>query len=311
MDQDWILVPMDTTDFSFMEDQGLQHQVDNVLYGVQIARYTRLFTGNGYGKVNLLGYSSGAATVYAAANQEAVLPPGLRHVGGLIPVDLPYKLAPEYEPGRQAACACVNDYVALIDSGVYADTGGILFVTLGDLALNDPAGDSPVLPGLTNRQAAIFFGGAIYNFFPLTDWWHYWGGVLVFDDLGLPVDFEFTPTQAAFEFLLTASPYEPGKFILDYCEVLCDETDVPFDDNLGEVTIPVLYIGGAGGLGKSGFYATTLLGSEDITLLNPALRDPADIAYDIGHIDIWTADDAPSLFWGPLLDWIDDHTPGN
>ena len=138
MDQDWILVPMDTTDFSFMAGWGLQRQIDNVMIGMEIARYARRYTGNGFGKMNLLGYSSGAVTVYGAANEETQRPPGLRHIGGLIPVDLPYKLAPEDEPGRLMSCAGAADYQALIDSGVVrpeADPRGLdhlfTFFTLG------------------------------------------------------------------------------------------------------------------------------------------------------------------------------------
>jgi hypothetical protein len=311
MDQDWIMVPADTTDFSFMAGWGLQRQIDNVMIGMEIARYARRYTGSGFGKMNLLGYSSGAATVYAAANQETQRPPGLRNIGGLIPVDLPYTFGPEGEAGRLVSCASAADMQALIDSGVYQTEDGFLFYLLGDLAGNDPYGPSPILPGFTNLQAALFFVTATHQILPLNSWWHYTGGVLELDDFGLPVDLEYTPLEGALDFLLTASPYESGRFVLDYFKVLCDEVDVPFDDHLAEISIPVLYLGAAGGIGETGFYATTLLGSDDVTLVNPQLRTPELIAFDIGHIDIWTADDAPALFWEPILNWIDDHTPGN
>jgi hypothetical protein len=134
---------------------------------------------------------------------------------------------------------------------------------------------------------------------------------LELDDFGLPVDLEYTPIEGTLDFLMTASPYEAGRFVLDYFTVLCDEVDVPFDDHLVEISIPVLYLSAAGGIGETGFYTTTLLGTDDVTLVNPQLRPPELIEFDIGHIDIWTADDAPALFWEPLLNWIDDHTPGH
>jgi hypothetical protein len=30
--------------------------------------------------------------------------------------------------------------------------------------------------------------------------------------------------------------------------------------------------------------------------------------YDMGHIDLWIADNAPELVWRPILDWIVAHT---
>jgi hypothetical protein len=163
IDQNWILVPVDTTDFSFMADWGLQRQIDNVMIGLEIARYARRYTGNGFGKMNLLGYSSGAVTVYAAANQETQRPPGLRHIGGLIPVDMAYKLGPEDEAGRLMSCASAADMQALIDSGVYQTEDGFLFYLLGELASNDPYGPSPILPGFTNLQAVLFFVTNTYH----------------------------------------------------------------------------------------------------------------------------------------------------
>ncbi|MDH4338553.1 MAG: hypothetical protein OEX18_14880, partial [Candidatus Krumholzibacteria bacterium] len=75
IDQDWILVPESETDFSFMADWGLQHNVDNLNIGMTIAREARLLTGNGFRKMNLLGYSSGVITTFALVNQETQLPP--------------------------------------------------------------------------------------------------------------------------------------------------------------------------------------------------------------------------------------------
>jgi hypothetical protein len=51
--------------------------------------------------------------------------------------------------------------------------------------------------------------------------------------------------------------------------------------------------------------ASLLVGSDDVTLLNVSL-DP-DQALDIGHVDIFTAECAPQVFWQPMLDWIEDR----
>jgi hypothetical protein len=70
MDQDWALVPAETTDFGFMVDWGRQHAVDDLDIAVRLARYTRPLTGNGLTRMDVLGYGSGAMTAYALANQE-------------------------------------------------------------------------------------------------------------------------------------------------------------------------------------------------------------------------------------------------
>jgi len=91
--------------------------------------------------------------------------------------------------------------------------------------------------------------------------------------------------------------------------ILCDEDDVEFDDHLSDITVPVLYLGAAGGIGEVGVYSTTLLGGNDITVVIPQLRPDEEILLDIGHIDMWTAENADEVFWEPLLDWLKDHTP--
>ncbi len=71
----------------------------------------------------------------------------------------------------------------------------------------------------------------------------------------------------------------------------------------------MLNIAPAGGIGVTGNYCLTLLGSADITILNIQLLPDDQHVLDFGHIDIWTADDAPGLVWQPMVDWIDDHSP--
>jgi hypothetical protein len=45
----------------------------------------------------------------------------------------------------------------------------------------------------------------------------------------------------------------------------CNELDLPYDDHLAEVKVPILYVGARGGFGEYGVYSTTLLGSRDVT----------------------------------------------
>ena len=74
------------------------------------------------------------------------------------------------------------------------------------------------------------------------------------------------------------------------------------DDNLVNVTVPVLYIGADGGFGTSGLFSTTLLGSTDKETLIVDLTP--DQLHDFGHSDLFLGIGAQTLVWEPLLDWL-------
>jgi hypothetical protein len=307
IDQNWVLTPAGLTDPSVMAGWGIQNQVDNLRLGMGVARYARLMTGNGYNKMILLGYSSGVMTGYACLNEETQLPPGHRHVSGFMQADLGYKIAPEYEAGRLSACADVDFAWAEMEAGNYADSTPQLFQLLGYLSQTDPGGASPILPGLTNFETFFVFGGQTYLIAAYAPWWHYFAPVF---DNGNPAGFNYTPLAGAEDFVQTACYWESMRFFYDYSVILCDEEDVPWDDYLSEITVPILDISPAGGIGRVGDYGLTLVGSPDITTLYIQLQSDTQRELDFGHIDLWTATDAPDLVWQPMVDWIDDHTPG-
>ena len=55
-------------------------------------------------------------------------------------------------------------------------------------------------------------------------------------------------------------------------------------------------------------YGIALLGSTDVTQLLIQLKPPADILYDFGHIDVFTAGNAEQLAWQPMLNWIQAYS---
>jgi hypothetical protein len=117
----------------------------------------------------------------------------------------------------------------------------------------------------------------------------------------------FTDEAFFFEFLASGKPFQPQREFLEKETITCDEADSPFDDFLREVTVPIFYIGAAGGFGEFGEYTTTLTGSSDVTTLVVALEPPAQQPIDFGHSDIFQADNAQKLVWKPLLKWLQDH----
>jgi hypothetical protein len=288
-----------------MAGWGMQHQVDNLEAGLMIARFTRLLTGNGWRKMHLLGYSSGVFTTFALLNQETQRPPGHRNVAGYIPVDAPYKT--DFAPTQGLACVTSSALQDSLDAGTYGDPAGVLMQTLGMLGSFDPDSPSPVVPGLTNLQAALLFGGATHQFLPMTPWFHYEAGI--FNEYGLPTGLQYTTVNGWLEFLMGAASYEPMAFMRDYMSIICDAVDVPWDDHLGDITNPIFAVGATGGLGELTEYTTTLTGSGDRTFLKVELWPPEAIGLDFGHIDLWTADNAEALVWGPILEWVNEHTP--
>jgi hypothetical protein len=307
IDQNWILVPGGLTDFAFMAGWSMQNQIDNLRAGLAIARITRLLTGNGFGKMHLLGYSSGVMTGYAYLNEESQRPPGQRHVRGFMQADIGYKFGPESELARAAFCGEAAATGDALSAGIYADPTPEVFQTLGYLSETVPDGPSPIIEGLTNLEAFLLFGAQTYLVAPYNSWWHYFAPVV---EDGQVVGVNYTPLPAAQDFVQTAAFVEAMSFYHDYAVILCDEEDVPYDDHLADITVPVLSIAPAGGIGETGDYGLTLLGSTDITILNIQLHPEDERVLDFGHIDIWTADDAPVLVWQPMVDWINSHTPG-
>jgi len=306
LDQNWVLVPEETADFGFMQHWGMDNQLGNLHAALSLARLTRLATGNGFRKMHLLGYSSGGVTGYAYLNAEAVLPYGHRHVKGFVCADIPFKFSPEDDAHRQFICEDVAVMRDLLDAGEYGYFTG--FELIGSLAANDPDGDSPIVPGWTNRQLALVYGGATYMMWPFNSWWHYFGA-FTDAETGMPTDFRFTDFAGVTDFMRLGCPWEAMRFLYDYEVIMCDEEDVPWDDNLALVDMPILYLEPAGGIGSTGRYTLGLFGSADVEILTISLLPPDQISEDFGHIDIWTAPQADYLVWQPLLEWIVSH-PG-
>ena len=301
IDQNWQLVPAGVTDLEFMKYWGIPNQVENLDIALSVARFTRLITGGGPGKMILAGYSSGSWTGYAYVNFETQKKPQFRKVGGYIPVDTAFRT--DFQPMIDVACYYKAQYQLMWDSGNYADQ--VAFVPVAYLAMTDPTGDSPIAPGYTNYLVAMLAGSATHALFPFTPWYHYLAGE--FDEYGMPTGFQFRGEQAWLEFLINACTYEPFQFEMDYLRTVCGE-EVPWDDHLMDVTVPIFNVGAAGGFGNLSEYTLGLVGSSDVSSLVISLYPAEYIMVDYGHIDLFVADNALSLVWMPVLDWINDHS---
>lgn len=299
IDQAWNLVPAETVDFGFMANWGIDKQSRDLGLALAMARAVRVLTGCGCSRLTLLGYSSGSATGYAALNAEAQRPPALRQVANWIAVD--YSPISDNEEWNQIAnCGYVPFYQDMLDRGEYGYFVG--FDYLGNLARNDPGGESPVFPGFTNLQAAMYMGaGQIFGVGDI----HYLAGIWEND---LPVAFQFVTLDQWLDFMIAGAPWEPVRFMLDYCVWSCPSYDAPWDDHFAEITVPVLNVAAAGGVGPTTYWCLSQLGSTDVTRLDVQLRPEGEALYDYGHIDLWIASNSQQLVWEPILDWVLGHT---
>jgi hypothetical protein len=299
MDYAWALVPATTTDFSFMKDWGLAKEIQFAERALSAARSLRASTGQGNGKLDLLGFSYGVILGYAIAGDETQWPRARRNVKGFVPVDYYFKT--NDDAVRASYCQDIANEQSLLDAGTYQDASGLFFQQLGSLAKSAPNDPSPFFGSLTNLQFLLYVaasdgGGG-----------HFAGGT--FDASGIPTGLRFTDPALWPDLAVAAPPYAaPVRGALDDDALVCGQPDVPFDDHLGEIRIPILYVGAAGGFGQgSGPYSTTLTASRDVTTLRVQLLPDDQRAFDYGHADLFTGSNAQRLVWRPILNWILAH----
>ncbi|WP_374261874.1 hypothetical protein [Corallococcus sp. RDP092CA] len=318
LDLRWVNVPQAETDFAFMADWTLGTHVQDVGTGLALADGVRRLSGNGgKDRMFLLGWSRGATIGYAYLDAESQRPRGQRRVDGFVPVDMVLRFAPDAVDQRQWAC---DRYVALqtardegrTEGGLLGPAPGMPVRELGrlaDEAPNDPSSMPVKLAGgapPTNRQAAIIAAGdtgaLLDPLKPLTPGYHLAGSVT--DIAGRPTRTAFTPEPTLFDYFQQAAPYQSLNEVVETEAQLCG-LDVPYDDHLKDVKVPVLYVGAAGGVGSYGEYSTRLLGSTDVTRLIVRSRPEAQRALDVGHADLFLARDARVRVWRPILQWME------
>ncbi|HSS47932.1 MAG TPA: hypothetical protein VLX28_03195 [Thermoanaerobaculia bacterium] len=308
----WTLVPATVTDLSFMKTWGLEQDASDLGIAIAAARITRGLTGSGLGKIDLLGWSRGGQIGYAYLDYETTLPSILRQVKGFIPVDIYLKT--DVPQLQSFACQREANTEAAIAAGTYAANSGGLIQALGNLAVSDPNGSSILngppfnLPGYNNRQAGLLVGEATYLFLaPLepTPFYHFTGGT--FDAQGKPSGLLYSPEQSLFGLEQGSAPFQPNQELADADASTCGQTPVDFDDHLAQITVPILYMGAGGGFGEFGIYTTTLLGSTDVTIHVVHKTASTQRLADWGHADMFLGNDAQTLVWQPILDWVRGH----
>ncbi|HLM57623.1 MAG TPA: hypothetical protein VK422_16065 [Pyrinomonadaceae bacterium] len=305
IDLRWRQVPADTTDFAFMKDWNIGTHVGDIAAALGVARAV-----SGADKLALMGWSRGAAIAYAYADYETTLPAEQRQVDALIPVDIAFKLDPEHEEQRAGACVRYAGGKQQLNAGQYVSPLGAGVRNFGLLAATSPNDPSPVpgFTGLNNRQVALMVGSATHLLFapyPPVPFYHLNAGA--FDQNGLPSGLQFTKEPYLFDFYQTAAPFQSSTEQVETDGLICGEDDLPYDDHLAQINVPVLYVGAGGGFGDFGTDTLSRLGSADKTSLVVRLHGPEARPVEFGHADIYLADNARELVWTPIYNWLASH----
>ncbi|MEW6181944.1 MAG: hypothetical protein AB1500_02040 [Bacillota bacterium] len=306
VDRRWTFVPDGTTDFSFMKNWNTALHVRDIRVGVKLARLIRGSTGSGAGKLLMLGISRGAQFTYAYANAETQLPDSSRDLKGIIPMEMVYKFSPQNQDLKDAAYQRYLEAKEKYDQGIYYSDEPAQLKIITYLAATAPDDPSPVIPGFTNKQAALFLLSATYLTTPLppVPYYHYLAGK--FDSAGIPTDLTYTTFGYALDLAAATPGYMSIGEDIDGEALWSDKVAVPYDDYLSQIKIPALYIGAAGGFGEYGVHTLSLLGSTDKNSYVVKLY-PSDPSLDYGHADPVWANNAKSLVWPMIYGWIAIH----
>ncbi|HEX2586491.1 MAG TPA: hypothetical protein VHL14_15310, partial [Steroidobacteraceae bacterium] len=271
IDLRWTRVPANTTNLNFMANWGVDVDLKDLDIAVNFTRNFRRYEGSIDRQLNLLGWSRGGQLGYLYLAKETQKQPLKRNIKSFIPVDILLKT--DNDTIRQSACTYSDLLRSQIANGQYYDDSGLATQNIAALAQFLPDEDSPIMPGLTNRQVALLFLSSTYLLVPPgtagTPWYHFNGGK--FDDTGLPADLAFTSLDYMYEYAAGAAPYEPIRMILEINDVTCGTSTRALDRYLGNIRVPILYVYGAGGFGKAGLYTTRLTASRDISSIGVQL----------------------------------------
>ena len=301
IDRRWTLpgAAGDVSDFGTM---GVAQDLDDVRAVLAFARAFRLAGGSGGGKLALIGFSHGAQLAYAYASVEATRPVALRHIDALVPLDYYGELGPDQAALKQAACdnsAAGYEWVA---QG-FIDSPNDFQITAGQLAQNAPNDPSPLIEGLTNRDVMLQLVGKTYQFAPLAPLYHLLAPTLTG---GEPTGLTETTETAANAWLAGSPPHESFLEAVDFDALICGQAP-PVSAPLSRITVPVFYIGAAGGVGDLGLYSTTRVSSTDVRTLVLRRFGPERRGEDVGHADLLYAASARRLAWEPLAAWLAAH----
>jgi pimeloyl-ACP methyl ester carboxylesterase len=303
VDRRWTNAPTEGADVSDFTGMNFAQELSDIRAALGFARLTRGVNGAGFGTLLLGGFSRGGQLAYEYAASETQLPQSARQMKGLVAIDVYAKIAPVDEQFRVNACQnALFEREAFAAGTIDSDNG--FQIQAATLAASQPNEMSPFFPGVTNRQALFEFMARTFEFFQPTLVYHL--AAASFNGVE-PTNFRFTSEPVIQRWLMSAPFHQALPESLDGDSIWCNEGPRPVPDHLSSISVPLFYLGAAGGFGDHGLYSTTLVASNDVTTQVVRRLAPSLEAEDFGHGDLLYANDAPTLAWWPLARWIVAH----
>jgi hypothetical protein len=303
VDRRWTVAPETGAELSDFDAMGLDQELGDIGAALAFARGVRAVTDASVDRMTLVGFSRGGELAYFYASRDATRPPELRHVGGLVPLDVYVSLSPADEDLRQTFCGFARDEYDLLAAGE-VDTPNDFQIAVGRNALSAPDDPSPFNPARTNRGVMLRFVGRTFGVFPATPLYHLNAPVLEGTDV---IGLRSSPEDVVAHWLAGAAPHQSMREAADTDALTCGDAPLPVDVPLSRIRVPLLLIGAAGGYGNHAVFSTTQVGSTDVSTRVIRQLPPEREAEDFGHADLLFSPDAPALAWQPLLSWLRGH----
>lgn len=261
-------------DCTFFKDQDTNLNISDLDIVVKLAELT-----SKNGKVFLSGWSQGAYFAY----RYAINNPNLK---GIIPVEIVYNLDPTLTDIANKTRAEIAERMTKINSGIfYEDVLVIKFIA--SQAATNPDGLSTIIPGLTNKQAALF---ALTQTFqlgvnPIPNYRFNQG-----DLIGL----KYTDLNFAIQQGLKLNSFQSILLLTELREQW-------LNPQIPNITVPILYIGAEFGFGNFGLYTP-----DNIKVFNTDVTEI--IIKDYGHADLVYSNTLDVDVWKTVCQWMRQHT---
>lgn len=259
-------------DCGFMKDWNTDMHLSDLDLVVKLAELAAL------DKVVLIGFSQGAYFAYRYASRN------VRQLKGMVAMDIAYNLDLANSELIEKVKAEVNARKEKMTQGIYYEDV-LAEKYIGELAYNNPDDQSPVIQGLTNRQALLFAVTATYQLpaFSLPGYRYTQG-----DLTGLKyTDYDFILGRVfdlnSFQSLLPMTGL--------YEQWTEEKPQVP------EVAVPLFHIGAEFGFGQYGLYTP-----EAISKSNPNVK--SCLITDYGHADLVYSKTAKYEVWEKIVEWV-------
>jgi hypothetical protein len=223
-------------------------------------------------------------------DEESQMPAAKRQVSAYIPVDTLLK---------------TNMWINQHQNCLY-EAGDNANHAAGIYGYPDPGG-APSFPGLTNKQASLLVGAAVYELGTSGNipYFHYVAGTFPGGNFwALPTGLVYTDLSRWTSFESAPGGVEPSLLIAETEGITCGDSTTGLDTHLGAIHVPVLYVGAGGGVGPVGLYTLSLLGSKDVGTHMISFQPAAQAALDFGHVDLFLARNADHLVWEPIFNWL-------